>query len=371
MTPALLVAALASVAGGLVTHGLFFLTRAAWGFGDAENLGLAVALYVVYVPAALVAGPLARRVGARAALLGANTVMMAAALVLLGRPPVWGLVLAAAAYNGAAGLTWPLVEAYVAGGRHGPELQRAIGAFNLTWSSALAPALWIVAAVGDEVEWGFAALFAFHAIALAPLWRLPASPPPADPDAAAPHVGAHYPALLASSRALLPTSYLLIDTLAPLLPGLWARAGVSVGLGAALSSTWMVARFGMFALLRGYTAWRGRWAMLVVGALLMVAGFAAALAGAGVPVATAGLVAFGAGQGMLYYAALYYGMAVGHGQVESGGKHEAVIGLGYLGGPLLALVGLAVGVPPVHAVGAVASAAVIGSAWPWFKSRAA
>ena len=65
----------------------------------------------------------------------------------------------------------------------------------------------------------------------------------------------------------------------------------------------------------------------------------------------------------------YYGMAVGNAEVESGGKHEAVIGLGYLGGPLLALVGLFVGIPPIHAVGAVASGGVLVGLWPWLRRR--
>lgn len=369
MRAALIVAALASTAGGLVTHGLYFLTSTAWGFDDHDNLLLAVALFVVYVPAALAAGPLARRIGARAALLGANALMIGAAAALLTRPPVAVLLVAAPAYNAAAGLMWPLIEAYVAGGRHGAPLQRAIGAFNLTWASTLAPALWIVALAGDRVEIGFAALLVLHLVALPALLRLPADPPPADPEAAAPHVGAHYPFLLRAARALLPVSYLLLDTLAPLLPGVWARAGVAAGPAAALSSTWMLARLVVFAAMYRVAGWRGRWAVLGVGAALFVAGFAAALSGAAPAVVLAGLVAFGVGQGMVYYAALYYGMAVGHGQVESGGWHEAVIGLGYLGGPLLALGGLWVGVPPVHAVGAVASAGVAASLLPWWRAR--
>jgi hypothetical protein len=52
-----------------------------------------------------------------------------------------------------------------------------------------------------------------------------------------------------------------------------------------------------------------------------------------------GLALLGTGQGMIYYAALYYGMAVEHAAVDSGGKHEAVIGLGYIFGPSLGLLG--------------------------------
>ena len=81
----------------------------------------------------------------------------------------------------------------------------------------------------------------------------------------------------------------------------------------------------------------------------MLGGFGVVLAAPGVPVVLAGLVAFGIGHGALYYASLYYGMSAGADAVESGGKHEAVIGAGYLAGPVLALAGTAIGVAPVTA----------------------
>lgn len=369
MRKPLAIAAACSTAGGVVTHGIYFLAHSGYGFDDTDNLWLAVALFVPYVPAALAAGPLARRLGSRNALVLASVLQIVAGLVLAARPPAWGLLLAAPLYNGASGLAWPIVEAYVAGGRHGAALHRAIGAFNLTWATTLAPALWIVGLTGDRVELAFGALVALHLVALWPLLRLPADPAAPEAEAAA-HVGRDYPLLLRASRALLPVSYLLLDTMSPLLPGVWVDRGVDVGLGAFLSSTWMLARLGVFVAMFRAHGWRGRWAALWVGGALVVGGFAAIL---GAPAAwgvVAGLVAFGVGQGMLYYGALYYGMAVGHGAVDSGGWHEAVIGLGYLGGPVLALVGLAAGVAPIHAVGAVATLGVAASLHPWWQARA-
>ena len=83
------------------------------------------------------------------------------------------------------------------------------------------------------------------------------------------------------------------------------------------------------------------------------------LAPLSVPQVLVGLVLFGSGHTMIYYAALYYGMAVGSGGVEEGGKHEAVIGLGYLGGPLLALTGIWLGTGPLPVLGVV----VLGGLW--------
>ncbi len=366
MRPALLLAALVSTASGIVAHGIYFLTHAAYGFDDRANLWLAIALFVPYVPAALVAGPLARRFGARATLQATNLLMIAAGVVLALQPPAWAIWVAAPLYNGAAGLFWPLVEGYVAGGRHGPGLHRAIGGFNLTWSLTLAPALWIVGLAGDDLAVSFGALLALHLLGVAVIAALAPSPPPPDHEAAAP-VAPDYPRLLRSARVLLPISYVLLDALAPLLPGVWARAGMDGALGPALSSTWMLARFGVFVALFRWSGWRGHPAALLAGAAALLGGFGAALSGASVAVVLVGLVAFGVGQGTLYYQALYYGMAVGKGEVDSGGTHEAVIGLGYLGGPLLALGGLALGVTPVYAVGALATLGVAAALGPWAR----
>lgn len=358
----LLVTALLSVAGGVVGHGIYFLTRERYGFGDRDSLLLAIATFLLYVPGALLAGPAARRHGARVVMHLANLVSMGAVLLLGSEPPVWGLWLGAAVYNGAAGVVWPILEGYVARGE--ADIHRAIGRFNLTWSVTLAPALWLVAAIGHDLRLTFGVLFAFHLALGVALQRLPPNPvgPHAHADAAA--VPAHYPGLLRRSRTLLPVSYLLLYTLSPLLPGRWAALGVGGSVAAALSSTWMLARFGLFLLFTRNGAWRGRVATLVVGVTGLVAGFALTLLGGSVPALLAGLLLFGAGHGAVYFCALYYGLTVGKGEVDSGGAHEAIIGMGYLAGPALGLLGLATGVPPVHAVGALATVGVVAGLWP-------
>lgn len=350
--------AVVSCAGGFVAHGIYFLTHAAYGFDDRQNLWLAFALFLPYVPAALLAGPLSRRVAPRRLLHALNGLMIFAGLVLALRPPALLLWLAAPLYNGVAGMFWPLIEAYVAGGEHGAGLHRAIGRFNLTWSLALAPAMWIVALAGDRLWLSFGALLLLHLVAVVAIAGLPERPAPHD-DARAAAPPAHYPRLLWASRVLLPVSYVLMDALSPLLPGVWARVGVAAAWGPSLSSTWMLARFGAFGLLSRWSGWRGSRGAVRVGCALLLAGFAATLTGPGTAVVLLGLAAFGAGQGTLYYGALYYGMAVGRGEVDQGGRHEAVIGAGYLLGPVLALVGLGLGLPPVHAVGALATVGVL------------
>jgi len=87
-----------------------------------------------------------------------------------------------------------------------------------------------------------------------------------------------------------------------------------------------------------------------------------------------GLVCFGLGHAMIYYAALYYRMSVGHAQVESGGTHEALIGLGYSVGPAVALVGEAVwvGNPRGGILAGVSVLVVVAGVFavrPWFGRK--
>ena len=54
----------------------------------------------------------------------------------------------------------------------------------------------------------------------------------------------------------------------------------------------------------------------------------------------AGLIIFGGGMGVTYYAGLYYAMAVGRARFDAGGTHEALIGTGYAVGPLVGLIAI-------------------------------
>ena len=68
-----------------------------------------------------------------------------------------------------------------------------------------------------------------------------------------------------------------------------------------------------------------------------------------------GVACLGTGLGIIYYAALYYAMAVGRAAVEAGGVHEGLIGAGYTCGPLAGLLGVAIA--PGRAAG------IIGVVW--------
>ncbi len=85
----------------------------------------------------------------------------------------------------------------------------------------------------------------------------------------------------------------------------------------------------------------------------------------------AGLASLGVGLGVVYYAALYYAMAVGRAQVEAGGTHEGLIGAGYTIGPLAGLAGTAIagGVGIVGAVWGLVGLAGIPAIRPYREAR--
>src|SRR5690606_29166641 len=124
-----------------------------------------------------------------------------------------------------------------------------------------------------------------------------------------------------------------------------------------LTATWMLARVGALAVMWRVHFWHGRWGTLMLGALLMIGGFGIIVAAPNIATMLLGLTTFGIGQGVIYYAALYYALSVGAAAVDAGGKHEALIGVGYTIGPAAALAGIrvpaAIGIAGAGGVGIV------------------
>lgn len=353
-----------SFATGATFNGVFFITERFYGMREAANLALGLALGVTYTAGAMASGPLLAALSRRHPGLSARGVvaglMVAAGLLcflplgvyaLAGREtgswPIWLFV---ALYSPLTGALWPIVESYLSGGRSGARLRSAMGLFNITWSSALVVTLWAMAPMLERAPlWVMAAQGLSHAASIAALaWfeRAPArhleESRGAVPDA--------YHRLLWAHRILLTTGYLVMYALSPLLPALIAQLRLDSFWGAPAASTWLAARVGMFALMGRWHGWHGRWWVPAVAVTAMLAGFAGAVlapqlleGGAAIALMLAGLAAFGAGIAAIYAGALYYVMEVGSAEVEAGGSHEALIGLGYTLGPLCGLAGFGAG----------------------------
>lgn len=352
-----------SVGTFVVTSGIFFLTRHGYGFTAVENYLLGMVLGGTYIAGALGAGPLIRRLKRAAPALSSRGLLAAMMLIMsvlcaipwvsaallpapgdAARPASWPIWLLVVAYSPITGVLWPMVESYVSGGRRGHDLRATIGSWNVVWSSALiAASVGVSPLVKDHPAEAMLSLGLVHLGAAALL--LAFGPEPAAHEFDEPHaVPESYPKLLVTFRMLLPMSYLVSSALLPFLPNVMERAGVAVGWSTTVAATWLLARSASFFALQRWGGWHGRWWPAIAGPVLLLCGFGLAVLSthllpgpAAVVGVLAGLAMFGAGMAAIYSGALYYAMEVGQAEVDAGGMHEALIGLGYSSGPLCGL----------------------------------
>ena len=312
-----------SLSGGVFWAAIFFLTANHYGFSPEHNLVLAAAMGAVYASGAATAGRLVRQLAAssspRALLMAGLACWTIAGLAPLLAPHaevvLWGAALLGAA---SSAVTWPIVESYLGAGRHGADMRAAIGWFNVTWTPATALALLLMPAVSRVTALGTLALSAAaSAVALAAAFAFPVRPGAHATEVADAAVGREYHPLLRSVSWLLPTSYVLCSVMAPLLPHRLAEVGGSTT-GGVVPALWMIARFFTLIVMWRSGFWHGRWGTLVLAACALAAGLATILLAPTVTVVAAGLVIFGVGMGLTYYAALYYSLAVGHAEVDAG-----------------------------------------------------
>lgn len=335
-----------NLATAVATIGIFFLTESAFGFSTSENYLLGLLLGATYGLAAWKAAPLVRVIAA----LGRRSSRGALALLVLalaGFACLPGLLRAPAAiylfvllYTPTTGVLWPLVESFLSGGKRAASLRGILSSFNVIWSSSAWLALLLVAPLVQGAPFEvFLGLAVVHLASLAFLYRF--GPQPERHLEGSERAPQSYRALLGAHRILLVASYLVMFALAPLLPELGERLGLSSGWRVALGSLWMGARVGGFWVLGRWQAWHGRAALAWVGAGLLAAGFGGVVLAPGMASSTAALTSsilaqlvLGLGLAALYTANLYYSLEVGEAAVEAGGSHEGLIGLGYTLGPL-------------------------------------
>jgi hypothetical protein len=362
LTAVLTLAFLGSLGTGAVTNGFSFIATQGLGYGRMMNLLLALVLGTSYIVGALASGPIVRRLSERGSRLTPRGVLVIVLIVIglacqlpmaakvlapeLLEVSLWALIVV---FSPMTGILWPFVEGYLSGGRRDRELRTALGRFNIVWSSALVLSFWAMAPLlRDQPFLILSLLGCFQFLMLGLLVWFPSYPPR--------HVDGHgepapesYKPLLTIFRVLLIASYIVLSALSPLLPLVEARLGVDVAWKTPIASVWLFSRVFTFLLFERWHGWHGRWWTPWTGMTLMIVGFAGCVGspvfggqstGWGLWVLIAGLVVVGMGIAMTYYAALYYAMAVGNAEVDAGGKHEAMIGVGYTLGPICGLGGV-------------------------------
>ncbi|MFY7895130.1 MAG: hypothetical protein ACOVP8_02770, partial [Phycisphaerales bacterium] len=257
-----------SLGTGVVTNGIFFITKQAYGFSALSNFALGVLLGVTYIIGALGAGPvqrsLRRFMSTRAVLA---SVMLALTLMCLlpiaaqragvtASWPAWVLV---GIYSPLSGMLWPIVESYMSGGRSGNALRRIIGVWNIVWSSALVVAYWAISPlIKDHAVEAVALLGMTHVVGLACLFSFAKEPAQHVHEEHEPHPPV-YEKLLVTFRWLLPMSYVVSSALGPYLPDLMPKLGVREGMQTITASAWLIPRCLTFAAFGFWPGWHGRW----------------------------------------------------------------------------------------------------------------
>lgn len=330
----------------MVGEGVYFYTHhtAELSFTDGQNLMLALARGVFFVSGALTSHALARKLGEKRqivlTMIGQMVGLGAIVLAPVNAPVIVGGIIL---YSLACGWKWPVVESYISAGLTPAKQAKALGWFNIMWSLA-APIGMIVAGPIIDSDWPallFAASVALDVVCLLfviPLERVPAhlaSDHPERPDPVKLH---NYGCLLRSSRWAMMGSYAMFYTISPLLPGVFESFGVAVMFATPLASLLHFGRLAVFIAMACTPRWHGRAVMQWLSIICLPIGFALIVSEVSLPIVLGGMVVFGIGAGLAYFAALYYAMVIANASVGASGHHEATIGSGLLVGPIAGLV---------------------------------
>ncbi len=352
---ALLFTFVANMTAAVVAIGVFFVAETGFGFGARRNLILGLVMGGTYIAGALGVGPALRAASAKIAWITARLVLAFLLIVMglcsasmalahegaLGARAAWVIWPAIGICSTAMGGLWPIVESYVTGGRRGDDLRRVVGWFNVTWSVGIVLTAWIMAPAMRTANSALMLMLWTGIIQILTCGLLAIfSPYPAkEVHDSHPHPPV-YERLLTVFRLLLPTSYMLMYALTPLIPTLLGRLGIETEHKTLIFSVFLGARVVSFGFFGWWSGWHGRWRTPIWTTAVTLIGFALTLLAPNLATACVGLALFGFGLGGIYTGALYYVMEVGASEVEAGGTHEALIGSGYTLGPLIGLVGL-------------------------------
>jgi predicted MFS family arabinose efflux permease len=358
--------ALNSAAATFFLNYLFFLARDELQFTSRGNLLLTALHGAVYLVASWQGGKLAQRYGYFTALRAGFLGMIGALVLGWLVPGVAGQVLAVALWTVPLCLTWPTLEALVAEGEDLPGTARMVGIYNVVWAASAAVAYsmggWLWEQFGRPGLFGIpiAILIVQFALTLGleraaaklPKVAAPVGSAPA-PEAAAWRQALPPERFLQMAWLANPFAYVALNTVVAVIPQLAERFQLTATQSGVFCSLWFYVRLGAFVLLWQWTGWHYRFRWLLGAFLALIGGFAALLLAPQLWLVIVAQVLLGLAAGLIYYSSLFYAMDVGDTKGEHGGLHEAAIGAGVCGGPLLGAVALTLA-PAAPAAGALA-----------------
>jgi predicted MFS family arabinose efflux permease len=361
-----------SFAASFYLYYLFFLARDEFGFTNRGNLFLTALHGLIYVVASWQGGRFAQRFGYFKALrlgFGGMAVALAFGWLVPGLP---GQIIALVAWTAPLCLTWPTLEALVTEGEDFRGTARMVGIYNVVWSGTNAVAYciggWLWEKLGRNGLYGLPLALMLVQFALT-VWlenrakKLPQqaatqTEPQHQPEAGAFKQKVPPRRFLQMAWLSNPFAYVAINTVVAVVPQLAASFGLSPAQSGVFCSLWFYMRFAAFILLWQWTGWHYRFRWLLAAFAALVASFAAMLLAPQLWMVVVAQVAFGLATGLIYYSSLFYSMDVGETKGEHGGLHEAAIGAGICGGPLIGATALSLA-PGFSNAGAYAVTALL------------
>jgi MFS family permease len=356
-----------AIAAILLVVGLSFYTSRRFGWGVRENFSVAALQGAFYMLGALLAKTISRRWGRRRSLLGLYACMTTLAIAVgISASAHWPVAAALLAVmeTGFVAASWPMLQSLVSAAGEPAKLSKRLGYYNIIWSIAGAIA---VAASGAVIQhapaWVFFGIIAAgHFVAGFVIFcRIQSSgyrhadeeslPSLSEPVSSSPRPASLNHALMRRhrlalwlSRIALPSTYVIVYSVAPALPSLDVIKHLTPTIATLVGSAWLIARAAAFVITGSTTFWHKRPGLILVSSIIMLFAFVGTIVSGTLPgmdLARALLamvfaqMVLGFSIGTIYSASLYFGMAVSAGSTAHGGYHEALIGLGQVLGPLL------------------------------------
>lgn len=336
--------ALVSAASNLLTIGVFFFMEHRFQWTLKSNFILSAGLGAVYVVGALAADPISRRLGRRRSLATAYLTISVITLVaaLLDAPAVFaGAVLC---FAGLSATTWPIVENLISSGEPDPHrLSRRLAVYNIVWAAS---GSLVIAGNGLLIEIFPLGVFLIPSavcLVAGAMVMFGSIEPPSDVVVAShpepePRLARQRILALWLSRISVPAMYLMIYSLAAMMPLLPVIQRETVTMRTLICSVWLATRFATFVFLGATVFWHARPRLLLVAGMTLLLSLLAITLPQNLGIMIAGQLVFGVATGLIYTASLYFGMVLSEGSTEHGGYHEALIGFGMTLGPAVGAV---------------------------------
>jgi MFS family permease len=358
-----------SIAATLLTVGLPFYMNHRFGWGARENFAVAALQGMLYMAGALSAQKVSQRWGREKSLLALYAGMTTVA-VAVGISATMGWAVAAALLvvfeTGLMAVSWPMLESLISAAGEPSRLAKRLGWYNIVWAFVGAIA---VAASGAIIQytpaWAFFGITATgHFCAgvlifcrtrsqaaridsgeLADSSASKGSEPSNDPRRTFDETEARRHRLaLWLSRIALPSTYVVVYSIAPALPSLHAIKQLPPTIATVVASIWLISRGIAFVITGHTTFWHKKPGLMFLASITMMVGFIGTIVPGSLnelsllqalSIMAVAQIVLGLSLGTIYSASLYFGMAVSDGSTEHGGYHEALIGLGQIIGPLV------------------------------------